>query len=617
MIDRRIDSPIRFTLCRGEAIELDLSALRSDAVVEVQCGVSVVARRDSTSENAARLRIDWSVIERLGVEPSLLVFVSTPTVEHGRTLAVASLPERYAQLDLRLHDPRAMDWVSAIAPALVGAVTLVEALLAVGRSSAGRTAFSLGCGVVSIALLARWGAVIARKAGVRTAWRWAGLAATATALLPYFIGVRELRIGQGLLPTIDERVVLVSRASRTGAAASPLTEVEQLLPRRSSRWSARWLRESVVQSPSGRFVLTDARSARRLGIERYVRCARPDRCVFDAQQASAWPGVRIAPPVLEGASSAHRVALEGRLERLAIGNRRSFFARRDDERQPEVLTSFAPAGELRYMVTGEFDVVVQVSGAAGAQAITHAFEVPSFEQGRFAVFGGEDIDRVESSRSIVIMGIAPPFARADAPFESPDEAREFLVDHRDAPNPNVQQIRWHSKLFATRSDPRVDDPPIEVPSNATIVGLRSASSSDLLPVGAARCPDSVDEQREMHVLSRVYGLPSERGLAIAPLEESERDVGGWTPFDRRDAADYATVCHVLRGESLPRAQRAFGPIAAVHLVVRPRRVAVGSLVRAGPPRIATLVPRYRSARVAVAAMVGRFTEFAGFDLRFE
>jgi hypothetical protein len=621
VIDRRSDSPIRRTLSRGEAIELDVSALRSDAVIEVQCGVSVVARRDSTSENAARLRIEWAMIERLGAEPSLQVFVSTPTVEHGRTLAVAPLPERYAQLDLRLHDPRAMDWASAVAPAVIGAVTVVEALLAVGRASAGRTAFALGCGLASIALLARWGAVIARKLAVRAAWRWAGVAATAMALLPYFVGVRELRIGPALLPTIEDRLVLSSDRSALGSEPDHLDEPEALLGRRRApRWSERWLSQTVRRAHRPRFVRTDARSAQRLGVERYVRCESPERCVFDAREASTEAGIRIAPPALGAAATADHVAIEARLSSLSLEGRRTFTARAGDDAPLAVQTSFAPAGELRYWANGQFTVSARIGAGAGADergaASTRFFQVPEHEVGRFASFNGVNVEGCGGARSLALVGLAPALAHEGALFEPAGRAREFTVDCSD-PN-RLGALASRSVLLASvRTAGWSAGESIEVPSNASIVALRDSESMEHPLVGAARCPESADEQHEMHVLSRVFGLPAERGLALAPLEESKRDVGGWTPFDRAEAAEYATVCRVLRGETLPRAHRAFGSIRSVDLVVRPLRVAVGSLVRPGPPRIATLVPRYRSARVAVVAMVGRFMEFAGFDLRFE
>jgi hypothetical protein len=614
VIDGRTDEPIRRTLCRGEAIELDLGALRSDSVVEVQCGVSVVARRDSISENADRLRIEWAMIERLGVEPSLQVFVSTPTVEHGRMLAVAALPERYAQLDLRLHDPRAMDWASAVAPALLGAVTLLEALLAVGRASAGRTAFALGCGLASIALLARWGAVIVGKAPVRTAWRWAGVAAAVMALLPYFVGVRELRIGPDVLPTIEDRLVLSSDRSALGAEPDQLDESESLLARRRApRWSERLLSQTVRRAQRPRFVRTDARSAARLGIERYVRCESPERCVFDARQAADAAGIRLAPPRIdehfEGVEP-----IEARLSRLALEGLRAFAARSSDAAPLMVTASFAPPGELRFDGNGLFTVSVSLdAGGARAGAVVRGFEVPFVESGRFVLFNGQAIERCDDRRRVTILGLAPALARVGAPFEAAE--REHSVDCWEVdrlgmyPNPNGGP--YLDPLFIAGGQG-----PIEVPSNATLLPLRLRDFG--VPIAAVvRCPESADEQHEMHVVSRVFGLPAERGLALASLEESKRDVGGWTPFDRPEAAEYAAVCHVLRGETLPRAHRAFGSIRSVGLVVRPLRVAVGSLVRPGPPRIATLVPRYRSARVAVAAMVGRFTEFAGFDLRFE
>ncbi len=614
---------MRRTLCRGEAIELDLGALRSDAVVEVQCGVSVLARRDSTSENAARLRVEWSVIERLGPEPSLQVFVSTPTVEHGRTLAVAPLPERYAQLDLRLHDPRAMDWVSAVAPAVIGAVTVVEAVIAVGHASPARTAFALGCGLVSIALLARWGAVIARKLAVRTAWRWAGVAASAMALLPYFVGVRELRIGPALLPTIDDRLVLSSDRSALGSEPDHLDEAEALLARRRApRWSERWLSQTVRRAQRARFVRTDARSAQRLGVERYVRCESPERCVFDAREASSEAGIRIAPPALGAAATADHVAIEARLSSLSLEGRRTFFARADSDAPLAVQTSFAPAGELRYSANGEFTVSVRIGAGAGADergaASTRFFQVPEHEVGRFASFNGVNVEDCGAARSLALVGLAPSLAHEGAPFEPAGRARDYSVDCSDPNRFGAMGLPWRAALLASaRSAGWSAGESIEVPSNASIVPLRDSESTEHPLVGATRCPESADEQHEMHVLSRVFGLPAERGLALAPLEESKRDVGGWTPFDRPEAAEYATVCHVLRGETLPRAHRSFGSIRSVGLVVRPLRVAVGSLVRPGPPRMATLVPRVRSARVAVVAMVGRFTEFAGFDLRFE
>ncbi len=606
-VERPQTAPLVCTIAAGQSLVIDVSALRADAVVEVQRGVTVLGRRDAESANPSEISIAWDALRRQPAESSLVVFVSTPVVEHGRTLAVAPLPERYLQMDLRLHDPRPLDWLCAVAPAIVGAATAVEAARASSYSSAERTVFSLGCAMVAIALLARWSVAVLRREVVRRGWRALGVAALALAAAPHGVGAREVRIGAEWPLSVTDRLVLFPSAPGTSAL---IEEERSLIALRPARWSERFLRWNIVRARPSRFVRVPADTVNVLQIQRYSRCGADRSCVFDALTAAEGRSITLAAPGerFEG-GSIHERGSPVRLSDVALDNLETV---RDAMSQWEpyaIETSFAPRASIRWVVPNGLTISVDLhdSRATAESARTHVVLLPQESELQFDALNGVRASNNRAMHEFIVAGVGPSIATLGQRFEADPAARSVVAYSTN------DDFEHASGAFTGMTLPLGDDSSatpsvVEVPTNSRRLFIVSAELESFRALrGVTGCPEvnPDDEQREMRVLIRVFGVPSERGWSIAPIEASKRVIGTWSPVDHRDAHRYVVVCQVFRGEALPRASGAFERVDATRLSWTPVAIAVGSLASDAPARAATLAPRYRGG------------VFEGYDLRMD
>lgn len=562
VLDAIRDDAVSVVIERGDRLVFDLRALHGAAKVEVQSGVRVLASREAGE--GERLELSFDAIAKLGDRAAIAVFVTAPEVAHGRSSGDIKMAQRYLELRVRVHDPRPVDWALRSGAALWGAVLCSEWARIAGASSAARNALAFGCGALPLLWFAWWMRTIARRAPVARWGRAASVALAVIASAPLFIGARVVWMEDDGSWRTQSRWAL----SVEGSALSAIDERAYRLPR--ARWSQRWM--LTRKAPGER--------------ERFAEVS--------AAWAAAWRGARCdergcVERVREGAMR----SVDGRWS-IATTRREEDFSQHARDPQPvEVRTSFvcerpltiewAPSASMRASLHRSQSIT---SPAVFSDAITTA----QFDDDRSPLCDG---------RLVRAWRLAPRLGRVGASLEAACE-RHVVSCHADW---GRAEARWYSlEMQPIGDNPVFDMQSLEAPSGPMQVAVRADDEARTVQ-GFIDCPDTVDEQREMRVLTRVFGLEATRGLVIMPVEHSKAQIGTWTAADEREAHRFATVCTVIRGEALPRADRAFGMIHRALAITAPIDVAVGTLASGAPVRAGQLAPR----------RIGPL--FAGLDLR--
>lgn len=485
------------TLGRDDELLLDLRAIRSDAVVEVQVGVTVIARREPNAEgrDGDELRVPSSALRRLGASFSLVVFVTEPRVEHGRSLAIAGLPTRHATIECVRRD-----------------VITVLSVLTAKRS-------------VGVAL---------------------GLLAAVTA---FFVAER------------DSAVALPSSAG----LSLPLSQVQ------------------------------------RLGLGHVAVCA-DGACSVLSDRWTQRAGVAIARPECPAPCRATIAPIAARV-RMQVYDEESVSMLAREWTTQSVFTSFATSVEVA-IAMGPLTVMADTESAR-AQAMEQRFLIPTGPEVRVASVDDQRVRRCGRDDQLVVAGLAPAFSMPGAPFGRPTTMNNHAVlcptDRLEERTDGVLSV--NVAALEEHSSNALVGGVVEVPSDVRrVVGYRDENQSI---TGFADCPAVIDEQQEELLLTRVFNVPPQRGVAIAPTESSQRTVGRWSPYDTEGASSGAMVCVRIVGEDLPRARLVRWPVDVPERWASEIPVVVGSLAHDQPARAARLVPR----------IVERM--LAGYDLRFD
>ncbi|MFO0562931.1 MAG: hypothetical protein U0269_33230 [Polyangiales bacterium] len=580
------------TLQRDDELVIDLRAIRSDAVVEAQAGVTVLARRDSDSENSDELRIAPSVMRGLGPSFALVVFVTAPRVEHGRTLASAGLPVRHATIECVRHDALTTKLAMGAALAMFAAVTAFEAAVAVRHSTVARTALCVLCvagGAWVAARLVRESR-LAKHARRPALFRFAGALAVLAA--PFFVGERELRDDEhGRLESDVVSLPSVAAVDRYETALS----WQSTLGARAPRWSERWF-PVYVRRPAHPALSLSRAQVERLGLGDIARCSGELCSVLSAAWVAS-AGVAIRRPECEAPCPPSVETLAARV-RMQSYDDPSLAVLSREWRTQGVFTSFATSVELHFAVGPVTVMAVTEDARRFGRVAEQRFLIPIGDEGRFVSVRDERLRRCNREDPLVVAGLAPAFARPGEPFRLPTT----MNDHAAVCPTNRLEERTDrtlsfdvSVLDAQSTAARVGHV-VEVPSDVRRVVVYRDEIRSIN--GFADCPAVIDEQREELLLARVYGLGTERGLALSPTESSQRAVGRWSPYDVTGAANSAVVCVRIQGENLPRARVTRWPVDVPARWATELPVVVGSLASEGSGRGAKLVPRIEQGQLA-------------------
>lgn len=467
------NAAVALALGRDDELLLDLRAIRSDALVEVQVGVTVIARREPNGEgrDGDELLVSWSALRGLGASFSLVVFVTEPRVEHGRSLAIAGLPTRHATIECVRRD-----WL-----------TVLTAKRSVG---------------VALGLLA--------------------------AVTAFFVAAR------------DSAVAFPSSAGRS----LPLSQVQ------------------------------------RLGLGHVAVCA-DGACSVLSERWTQRAGVAIARPECPAPCRATIAPIAARVQMRSYDEESLSMLAREWTTQ-SVFTSFAMSVEVA-IAMGPLTVMADTESAR-EQAMEQRFLIPTGPETRVTSVDDRRVRRCGREDQLVVAGLAPAFSTAGAPFGRPTTMNDHAVlcptDRLEERTDGVLSVNV-AALEEHSSNARVGGV-VEVPSDVRrVVGYRDEIQ---FVNGFADCPAVIDEQQEELLLTRVFGVPAQRGVAISPTESSQRTVGRWSPYDTERASSSVMVCVRILGEHLPRAARALAR-------GRPRALGERDRCRCGLARARSAVAR--------------------------